>query len=107
MPIPALDAFNQVYKHMAINDELEESIIWKAKCNIRLEQEGSAIDLLKNLLKKEKINPRNKAHANAVLSMAYLQLDELEKSSKALKIASEIETNKITKARHLYILGQL
>ena len=105
--VPALDAFNQVYKHMAINDELEESIIWKAKCNIRLEQEGSAIGLLKNLLKKEKINPRNKAHANAVLSMAYLQLDELEKSSKALKIASEIETNKITKARHLYILGQL
>ncbi|SUZ66968.1 uncharacterized protein METZ01_LOCUS19822 [marine metagenome] len=105
--VPALDAFNQVYKHMAINDELDESIIWKAKCNIRLEQEGSAIDLLKNLLIKEKINSRNKAHANAVLSMAYLQLDELEKSSKALKIASEIETNKITKARHLYILGQL
>ena len=105
--VPALDAFNQVYKHMAINDELDESIIWKAKCNIRLEQEGPAIDLLKNVLKKEKINSRNKAHANAVLSMAYLQLDELEKSSKALKIASELETNKITKARYLYILGQL
>ena len=105
--VPALDAFNQVDKQMALKDELDESTIWKAKCNIRLEQEGLAIELLKNLLKKEKINQKNKAHANAVLAMAYFQLDELESSEETLIIASELETNKITKARYLYILGQL
>jgi len=104
--VPALDAFNQVYKQMALKDELDESIIWKAKCNIRLEQEGSAIELLKNLLKKEKLNQKNKAHANAVLAMAYFQLDELASSQEALKIASDLEINKLTKARYLYILGQ-
>ena len=104
--IPALDAFNQVEKQMALKEELDESIIWKAKCNIRLEQEGLAIELLKKLLKKEKINQKNKAHANAVLAMAYFQLDELASSEEALKIASGLEINKITQARYLYILGQ-
>ena len=105
--VPALDAFNQVYKQNPLNDELDESIIWKAKCNIRLEQEALGIELLKNLLKKEKINKKNKAHANAVLSMAFYHLEDLENSTKALKIASKLETNKITRARYLFILGQL
>tara|TARA_X000000368_G_scaffold370573_1_gene319836 strand:- start:12752 stop:15106 length:2355 start_codon:yes stop_codon:yes gene_type:complete len=105
--VPALDAFNQVHKQNPLNDELDESIIWKAKCNIRLEQEALGIELLKNLLKKEKINKKNKAHANAVLSMAFYHLEDLENSTKALKIASKLETNKITRARYLFILGQL
>jgi len=105
--VPALDAFNQADKQMALKDELDESIIWKAKCNIRLEQEGLAIELLNNLLKKEKINQKNKAHANAVLAMAYFQREELASSEEALKIAADLETNKITKVRYLYILGQL
>ena len=72
-----------------------------------MEQEALAIGLLKNLLKKEKVNDQNKAHANAVLSMAYLQLNEEENAVKPLKFAVEIEPNRINKARYLYILGQL
>ena len=105
--VPALDAFNQVYKQTLKNKLWDESVIWKAKCNIRLEQEALAIGLLKNLLKKEKVNDQNKARANAVLSMAYLQLNEEENAVKPLKVAVEIEPNRINKARYLYILGQL
>ena len=45
--VPALDAFNQVYKQTLTNDLWDQSVIWKAKSNIRLEQEVLAIELLK------------------------------------------------------------
>ena len=105
--VQALDAFNQVYKETIAKQLWNESVIWKAKANIRLEQEAVAIEMLKNILKTKKINGQNKANANAALSMAYLQLNEDKKAINTLKIASETETNKENKARYMYILGQL
>ena len=40
--IPALDAFNQVYILNIDSQEWQQSVIWKARCNIRLEQESTA-----------------------------------------------------------------
>ena len=105
--IPALDAFNQVYKQNLIVDEWYHSVIWKAKCNIRLEQEDLAIELLKTLLKKEKLSSKLKADANAALAMAYLQLQKNDLAIKPLKTAFSNEKNKHYKARYLYILGQI
>jgi len=105
--IPALDAFNQVYKRNLVNEEWNFSVIWKAKCNIRLEQEELAIELLKTLLKKEKLSSKIKTEANAGIAMAYLQLKKNDSAIKPLKIASLNEKNKHKKARYLYILGQL
>ena len=105
--IPALDAFNQVYKQNIIVDEWYHSVIWKAKCNIRLEQEELAIELLKNLLKKEKLSAKVKADANSVLAMAYLQLQKNDLAIRPLKTASSNEKNKQYKARYLFILGQI
>ena len=105
--IPALDAFNQVYKLNLVNEEWNFSVIWKAKCNIRLEQEELAIELLKTLLKKEKLSSKIKTEANAGIAMAYLQLEKNDSAIKPLKIASLNEKNKHNKARYLYILGQL
>ena len=105
--IPALDAFNQVYKQNIIVDEWYHSVIWKAKCNIRLEQEELAIELLKNLLKKEKLSAKVKADANSVLAMAYLQLQKNDLAIRPLKTASLNEKNKQYKARYLFILGQI
>ncbi len=105
--IPALDAFNQVYKRNLVNEEWNFSVIWKAKCNIRLEQEELAIGLLKTLLKKEKLSSKIKTEANAGIAMAYLQLKKNDSAIKPLKIACLNEKNKHNKARYLYILGQL
>ena len=80
--VPALDAFNQVYKQPRINELWDQSVIWKAKSNIRLEQEALAIELLKKLLETKEINTQNKARANAILSMAYLQIEEEKKAFK-------------------------
>ena len=65
--VPAIDAFNQVYKQKTTNELWDQSVIWKAKSNIRLEQENLAIEILKNVLQKENINKQNKAYANACL----------------------------------------
>ncbi len=105
--ISALDAFNQVYKRNLVNEEWNFSVIWKAKCNIRLEQEELAIGLLKTLLKKEKLSSKIKTEANAGIAMAYLQLKKNDSAIKPLKIACLNEKNKHNKARYLYILGQL
>ena len=105
--IPALDAFNQVYKLNVDSQEWQQSVIWKARCNIRLEQEPTAVELLKNLLKNEKNKPETIAEANSVLSMAYLKLDKRKEALKTLKIASKNTKDKNDKARLLYIEGQL
>ena len=105
--IPALDAFNQVYKLNIDSQEWQQSVIWKARCNIRLEQEPTAVELLKNLLKNKKIKPETIAEANSVLSMAYLKLDKRKEALKTLKIASKNTKDKNDKARLLYIEGQL
>ena len=105
--IPALDAFNQIYKEDLTFDEWCNSVIWKAKCNIRLEQEKLALGLLSSLLKKEKLTSKIKADANATLAMAYLQLQKNDSAIKPLKVASSNEKNKQLKARYLYVLGQI
>ncbi|MDB9902407.1 hypothetical protein OAC93_04580, partial [Flavobacteriaceae bacterium] len=105
--IPALDAFNQVYKLNVDSQEWQQSVIWKARCNIRLEQEPTAVELLKNLLKNKKIESETIAEANSVLSMVYLKLDKRNEALKTLKIASKNTKDKNNKARLFYIEGQL
>ncbi len=52
--VQAIDAFNQVYKLNIENEVWKRSVIWKARSNIRLEQELVAVELLQELLKNKK-----------------------------------------------------
>ena len=105
--VPALDAFNQVQKQKSKISEINESKIWIAKCNIRLEQEGLAIDNLKKLIENSNLTNSNLAHANSVMSMALFQLGDENEAQKSLKIAANLDSNNKTKSRYLYIIGQL
>lgn len=105
--VPSLDAFNQVFKQSNEQTIIDGSLIWKAKANIRLEQENLALEILNKLLQKESLSKENILEGNAALAMAYLKLDEEKKAVKPLKIAHEIENNNLKKARYLYILGQI
>jgi hypothetical protein len=105
--VQAIDAFNQVYK-LNIDDEVwKRSVIWKARSNIRLEQELSALELLQELLKNKKNSSEIVAKANSVLSMAYLKLNKTNEALKTLEIAQRNAKDKNHKARLLYIKGQL
>ena len=105
--VPAIEAFNQVYKLNIDNQAWKQSVIWKARSNIRLEQELVAVELLQELLKNKKNSSEIVAKAYSVLSMAYLKLNKTNEALKALEIAQRNAKDKNHKARLLYIKGQL
>jgi len=105
--VQAIDAFNQVYKLNIDNQAWKESVIWKARSNIRLEQELVAVELLQELLKDKKNSSEIVAKANSVLSMAYLKLNKTSEALKTLEFAQRNSKDKNHIARLLYIKGQL
>ena len=105
--VQAIDAFNQVYKLNIDNQAWKRSVIWKARSNIRLEQELVAVELLQELLKNKKNSSEIVAKAYSVLSMAYLKLNKTNEALKTLEIAQRNTKDKNHKARLLYIKGQL
>ena len=105
--VQAIDAFNQVYKLNIDNKAWKRSVIWKAKSNIRLEQELVAVELLQELLKNKKNSSEIVAKAYSVLSMAYLKLNKTNEALKTLEIAQRNTKDKNHKARLFYIKGQL
>ena len=105
--LPAIDAFNQIYKLNKEDDFWANGIIWKSKSHIRLNQESVAVDLINELLEKEDLDSEIVSNANAVLAMAFLNLEENDKAVKPLKNAIKTTKQKSRQARYLYVLGQL
>ena len=105
--LPAIDAFNQIYKLNKEDDFWARGIIWKSKSHIRLNQESVAVDLINELLEKEDLDSEIVSNANGVLAMAFLNLEENDKAVKPLKNAIKTTKQKLRQARYLYVLGQL
>ena len=105
--LPAIDAFNQIYKLNKEDDFWAKGIIWKSKSHIRLNQESVAVDLINELLEKEDLDSEIVSNANGVLAMAFLNLEENDKAVKPLKNAIKTTKQKSRQARYLYVLGQL
>ena len=105
--VPAIDAFNQVYKLNIDNQAWKQSVIWKARSNIRLEQELVAVELLQELLQNKRNSSEIVSKASSVLSMAYLKLNKTNEALKTLELAQRNTKDKNNKARLLYIKGQL
>ena len=105
--LPAIDAFNQIYKLNKEDDFLAKGIIWKSKSHIRLNQESVAVDLINELLEEEDLDSEIVSNANGVLAMAFLNSEENDKAVKPLKNAIKTTKQKSRQARYLYVLGQL
>ena len=105
--IPALEAFNYITKNYPEASLIDETIVWKAKTNVRLQQEEAAIELLMGLANKPKISDEILEDIYTTQAMAYKQLDTLEAVIESLKKAVEIGKNRNKKSRNLFILGQL
>jgi tetratricopeptide (TPR) repeat protein len=104
--LPAIDAFNQIYKLNKEDDFWAKGIIWKSKSHIRLNQESVAVDLINELLEEE-LDSEIVSNANGVLAMAFLNSEENDKAVKPLKNAIKTTKQKSRQARYLYVLGQL
>lgn len=109
--IPALEAFNYVIANYPKADLNYETKIWRAKTNIRIENEKRAIETLNLLLnvldEVEKIDKSVKEQAYTAMAMAYEKTDTIQKVVDYLKLATKTHYNKEQYARNMFVLGQI
>lgn len=105
--VPALEAFEFVLKHYPSGDLNQELQIWKAKTQIRLQNEEQAVLIIKNILKSRKLEKNIKEDSHTALAMAYVALDSFPQAMEQLEKAVKTHENKEQYARNLFILGQL
>ncbi len=105
--IQALDAFNFILNKYPTSNSINHAKVWKAKTNIRLNNEEIAIENLKKMFKLKEISKEDFADASAIISQAFINLDSLDAALPYLKQASENVKSNELKGRYLYITGQL
>lgn len=105
--IPALEAFNYILYKSPTSDKIYEAKIWKEKTNVQLDNDALAINSLHRLLKETKIDKQQFADGNAILSQAFLNLEQKDSAVVTLKLAKENTRKDEEKARYTFILGQI
>lgn len=110
--IPAIEAFNYVIANYPDADLIAETKIWRAKANIRIDNEKQAIETLKLLLVVKDtlevgLSDEIKEQGNTALAMAYVASDSIQKAKKHLIKATRTLNNREQSARNLFILGQI
>lgn len=110
--VPALDAFNFILNRYPTSNNITQAKVWKAKSNIRLNNEEVALeDLLEALEEVEdgaiEMEEDDFADVNAIVAQAYINLDTLEAALPYMKVASETVKNNELKGRYAFIKGQL
>ena len=81
--------------------------IWKAKTNIRLNNEDYAIENLQKMLKEENLEDAVVADANAMIAQAMINLDSIPQALPYMKIARPIRkiNNELKGDGFTYIIG--
>lgn len=105
--VPALEAFNYILYKYPNSDKIYEAKIWREKTNIRMDNDALAVNNLRKLLKEIKFKDQIFADANAILSQAFLNLEQKDSAIAKLKLAKEFTKQNEEKARYNFILGQL
>lgn len=105
--IPAIEAFNYILYKYAASDKINQAKIWRAKTNIRLENNELAIENLKRLMKQEVLSDQDLADAKAMLAQAYLNTKSVDSALAAIKIAAAFTKKNEEKGRYNFIKGQL
>ncbi len=105
--VQALDAFNFILKTYPTCNNINQAKVWKAKTNIRLDNEEVAIENLKEMYKKDEIGNEDLADASAILAQAYINLDSIEAALPYIKYAAKNVKDKELVGRYTYIAGQL
>lgn len=105
--IPALDAFNFILNRYPTSNNINKANVWRAKTQIRLDNEDLAVRSLKNMLFKSNIDDEDIADASAMIAQGYIKMDSLPQALKYMKDAAALVKNNELKGRYLYIKGQL
>jgi tetratricopeptide (TPR) repeat protein len=105
--IPALDAFNFILDRYPTSNNINHAKVWKAKTNIRLQNEEYAIENLKKMFDQAELNEAEVADGAAMMSQAYINLDSLPQALHYIKVAAENVKDNELKGRYTFIKGQL
>ena len=110
--IPSIEAFNYIIASYPFANLINETKIWRAKANIRNDNEEFAIESLKLLLQikdseEADLPQKIKEEGYTTLAMAYVQSDSLQKAKESLMKATESMSNRAQGARNLFVLGQM
>ncbi len=109
--IPAIDAFNYIIANYPKASLIYETKIWRAKTNIRLENEKLAIESLKLLLEVDRnektLSDLHRESAHTAMAMAYEKTDTIQKVIEHLALATQTFKNKEQSARNMFVLGQI
>ena len=105
--IPALEAFNYILFKYPGSSNINLAKIWRAKTNLRLENETTAVENLKALIEKNELSKIDQVEAQATLAQAYLNTNEMDSALVHLKNANALTRNKFFKGRLHFIEGQL
>ncbi|PIF32120.1 protein involved in gliding motility SprE [Flavobacterium sp. 9] len=105
--IPALEAFNYILYKYPNSSNIYTAKIWREKTNMRLGNDAIVIKNINLLLKKTDLDKQTFSDANALLSEAFLNLEEKDSAVTKLKIAEKFTKINEDRARYRFILGQL
>lgn len=105
--IPSQDAFNFILNRYPTSNSINQAKMWKAKTNIRLNNEEIALEELAKLLENEDLSEEDKADASAIMAQAFVNLDSLDAALPFIKLASTYVKDNELKGRYSYIKGQL
>ena len=105
--IPALDAFNYILYKYPNSSRIYEAKIWRGKTNMRLGNDALVVNNMTFLLRDHKLKNQVVADVNALLSEAFLNLEEKDSALIKLKVAEYFTKHNKEKARYRFILGQL
>ena len=105
--IPAIEAFNYVLFKYPGSSNINAAKIWRAKTNLRLENEAVVLKNLNSILSKNNISDENKVEAHATLAQAFINLEVSDSAIVHLKKAAEITKDDMLKGRLHFIRGQL
>ena len=105
--IPALEAFNYILFKYPASSNVNLARIWRAKTNLRLENEGLAIENLKELIGLNKLSDKDEVAAASALAQAYITTKAIDSAITQLQLASELTKNNEELGRLRFIEGQL
>ena len=105
--IPALEAFTYAIEKYPNANLYYDTKIWKAKTNIRLQNEMLAIETLKIISRQFELPEEILEQAHTALAMAYTQLDSTQQVIDHLKQATYYFKDPVQSSRNMFILGQI
>ena len=105
--VPAMDAFNFILDKYPTSNGINIAKVWKAKTNIRLENEEVALLNLQEMFEEEELDDDVIADASAIIAQAYINLDSLPEALPFMKLACDNVRDNELKGRYAFIKGQL